>query len=167
MGPTCWRAESTRSERRHDDVVVTELEAINAILSRWKTGWEALHPSSLSDPQYVPWTTTNEDFAPDQLGALGAWARISVQHTVAAQTTMGSAPNRKFERRGNVFVQLFAPKNAGVALLATLAEDVRSALEGERVNGLNVYAGRTIEVPEDGAWAMSTVVLPFRYTRIR
>jgi hypothetical protein len=146
---------------------MTEIEAINAILSQWKTGWQALHPTSESDPQYVPWTTTNEDFAPDQLGALGAWARISVQHTAAEQATMGSAPSRKFERRGNVFVQLFAPKNNGVALLATLAEDVRTVLEGGRLGEVNIYAGRTVELPEDGVWAMATVILPFRYTRTR
>lgn len=145
---------------------MTEKQAIEAIYEQWESGWEALHPASPSDPDHVPFSLRNEADNPAP-GALGAWARVSVIHTTAEQVTQGSAPNRKFDRRGNVFVQLFAPLNAGVALLAELADDVRTALANRGLGELNLYEGRTVEVPEDGIWAMTTVVIPFRYTDMR
>jgi hypothetical protein len=146
---------------------VTEREAIEAILQRWEDEWEALHPADTGDLDCVPWYAGNEAHDPADLGALGAWARINVIHTVAEQTTHGSAPSRKWERRGNIFVQLFAPIDAGVGLLAELADDVRTALEGFRSGALCTYGGRTQEGAEDGVWAMSTVVVSFRYTETR
>ena len=142
---------------------MTEREAIEGILETFESGWETLHPASVSDPDCVPWTTKNEDFDETQLGVLGAWARIAIIHTSAEQITQGLAPVRKFERRGNVFVQLFAPVAAGVGLLADLAQDVRTVLEGQRVGALNLAAGRTQEGAEDARWAMVSVVIPFRY----
>ena len=151
---------------------MTEREAIEAILLRWQDEWEALHPSPVmpTDPldlDHVPWTTGNEAFASDALGVLGAWARIHVIHTSADQTTQGSAPSRKFERRGQIYVQLFAPIDAGRALLAELADDVRTAIEGVRAGDLRTYAGRTEELPDDGAWAMTVIAIPFAYTDTR
>ena len=136
---------------------MTEREAIEAILEQWKTGWEAAYPA-------VPWTTRNEQFTTD---GLTSWVRITVSHTTSDQTTCGSAPSRKFERRGNVFVQLFAPVDAGYGTLADYAQTVRTVLEGVRLEELNLYAARTEEQPTDGAWAMATVVVPFRYTQTR
>lgn len=146
---------------------MTEREAIEAILETWESGWETLHPVATTDPACVPWTTTNEDFQADQLGALGAWARVSIIHTTADQVTMGDVGTRKFDRRGNVYVQLFAPVGSGVGLLADLAGDVRSVLEGVRLSGLTLHAGRTQEGAEDSRWAMHTVVIGFRYTDTR
>lgn len=148
---------------------VTEREAIEAILDQWKTGWEALHAGSASptDPPAataVPWTTRNEQFDTD---GLTSWVRIAIIHTTADQTTVGSAPNRKFERRGNVFVHLFAPVDAGYGTLADYADDVRTVLEGKRLDGLLLYAARTEEQPTDGTWAMATVVIPFVYVDTR
>lgn len=134
---------------------MTEREAIEAVLQRWNDGWTTLHPE-------IPWTTRGEVFSSE-----ASWARISVQHSTAEQTTMGSAPSRKFERRGNIFVQLFVQENQGAGALADLAEDVRDVLEGQRLDGLTIYAGRTEEAPSDGVWAMAAVVLPFRYTHER
>ena len=112
---------------------MTEREAIEAILGQWKTGWASAYPS-------VPWTTRNEQFTTD---GLTSWVRITVSHTTSDQTTCGSAPSRKFERRGNVFVQLFAPVDAGYGTLADYAQTVRTVLEGVRLDGLLLYAART------------------------
>ncbi|RPH64990.1 MAG: hypothetical protein EHM89_00175 [Acidobacteria bacterium] len=146
---------------------MTEREAIEAILVHWEDEWEALHPEDTSDPDCVPWYAGNEAHETSELGALGAWARINVIHTAAEQTTMGSAPSRKFERRGNIYVQLFAPIDAGVQLRAELADDVRTAMEGFRVDELRTYAGRTEEGVEDGVWSMAVVIVPFAYTDTR
>lgn len=142
---------------------MNERQAIEAIYGRWESAWQAIHPAIASDPAFVPYTFRNEAFTPDQLGVLGSWARVSVIHTSAEQITFGDVGTRKFERRGSVFVQLFAPIGSGVGKLADLAHDVRGALEGRRLGDLNLKAARTVEVPEDGRWAMSTVVVEFRY----
>lgn len=149
---------------------MTEREAIEAILQRWKTGWQVLHPGSANDtdtpldinePLCVPWTTSNEIWPTELLGALGAWARISVDFTTSQQTTLGTPS--KDEYRGNVFVQLFGPLGSGDGLLADLAEDARRVLHKKRIGELNLYVGRSEPGASDGRWAMRVVVIPFRY----
>jgi hypothetical protein len=160
-------------DRHEARSAVTESQAVEAILEQWDAGWEAKHPGSrlpfnLSQPLCVPWTTRNEAAASDQLGPLGAWARIAVRHAVSQQITMGPIGSRRFQRSGNVFVQLFGPVNTGQALLASLADDVRSVMEGPQLGGdLVIDAGSTREGDEDGQWCMSVVVLPFRYVETR
>lgn len=146
---------------------MTEREAIEAIYQQWQSGWEAIHPNIVGDPARVPYTFMREDFSADSLGVLGTWARVSVAHTTAAQITFGNVGTRKFERRGNVFVQLFAPVGQGVGLLATLAGDARKVLEGKRLGELNLNAARTEEIPDESTWASVTIIVPFRYGETR
>lgn len=143
---------------------MTEVEAIQAILERWEDGWDVIHPTDPAAPAHVPYTYTSETFRPDELGDLGAWCRVSIIHTSAQQLTMGSSPNRKWERRGNAIVQVFAPLDRGRLLASELADDVRAVLEGQRLGDLLLYEGRTEEGGEDGAWWMVAVVVSFRYT---
>lgn len=146
---------------------MTEAEATQAILEAWEDGWDPLHPEDPDDPEHVPYTYDNEVFDTGSLGDLGAWARVSIRHSTGRQATMGSAPSRKFERRGFIMVQLFAPIDQGRTLLSELADDVRTALEGVRSSELLIHEGVTEESPSDGRWAMSVVTLPFRYTQTR
>lgn len=146
---------------------MNEREAVEAILEEWADGWDLLHPGNVSDPEYCPWTDQNVDFTTEQLGALGAWARISINHTTRAQVTSGAVGSRKFDTRGQVFVQLFAPVGNSLGRLADLAGDVREVLEGKRLGALNLYAGASQPLPDDGTWARSVVVVSFRYTETR
>lgn len=155
---------------------MTEREAIEAIYQRWAEGWAARHPSDPNDPNYVPYTFDNEEFSKDTLGQLGSWARVTVQMSTREQATMGSAPNRKFENNGRVFVQLFTPVNQGRALRATLADDVREALEGRSIDELQLHEATTrgenwfsTGPASEGSsgWSMSTIVVEFRYTETR
>lgn len=147
---------------------MTESEFKQAVLAQWESVWNPLHLISSSDPQYVPYTYTNEDFETDALGALGAWARVTILHTTRQQITMGSSPHRKYECRGNVFVQLFAPAGQeGSLLLSSLADDARTALEGLRLLDCVLHEGRTEEGAEDGVRTMVSVIFPFRYVETR
>lgn len=150
---------------------MTEEEAITAICQQWKDGWEALHPRDADtyqnvadDPLYVPWTLQDEIYDVADLGALGVWARVTIQHTTREQTTQGR-PSQD-ECTGNVFVQLFGPQNEGVGKLVRLAEHVRAAIAKKDLNGLQLYSGRSQEMPTDGKWALRMVVVPFRYTQL-
>jgi hypothetical protein len=140
---------------------VTELEAIEAIYQRWKDGWEVIHGAGAN---LVPYSFDDENDRPqDRVGALGAWATVVVRHSTREQATQGS-PSRD-DVIGNVIVQLFGPKNQGVAKLAGLANDVRTVLAKKSISDLELYEGRTNEVTrKDAAWAMRVVVIPFTYT---
>lgn len=141
---------------------MTEREFNQVLIEHWEDGWDTLHPPDPSDPDHVPYTYDNEIFE----SAL-RWVRLSVRHTVSKQTTMGSAPSRRFEREGFVMVQVFANVNVGRGELADLAADVRTVLEGKRFAGLVIHAGSTQETPSDGVWAMTVISLPFRYVELR
>lgn len=158
---------------------MNQSESRLAILQQWETGWDALHPADPVDPEdpatFVPYTYDNEAFTTDALGRLGAWVRVAIQDSTRQQATMGSAPSRKFETRGRVFVQIFTPIDAGQALQATLADDVRTVLEGVRLGDLLLYDGvtrgenwfTTGPSRTDGVWAQATVVIEFKYTDTR
>jgi hypothetical protein len=146
---------------------MTEKQAMEAVLERWETAWEALHPEDAEDPNHVPYTFENEEFR-----AAPSWARVALVHTSTKQVTMGQAPNRQFERRGNVVVQLFGVVDRGRAPLDELAGDVRTVLEGRSLavtagDAITIYAGQTDEKATDGAWHMVNITLPFRYYETR
>lgn len=135
---------------------MTEAEALEVMTKRWVDAWPALRPT-------VPFTFDGEPFE-----AADAWARVTFVHTVRAQVTMGTEGARKFESRGNIFVQLFGPVGVGVKQLAELADDVRKVYEGRRLHAdLTTYAGSSRESPSDGRWMQRTVVIPFTYEELR
>lgn len=140
---------------------MTEAQAVEAIVSAWSTAWSALRPGEY-------WTTENE------VGASEAtWSRISVRPSASVQASMGPPGSRRFHRRGNIAVQLFAPINAGDAAISAMVDDVRTVLEGESftVSGVTepvkTFAASSDGRQSDGAWHMVTVVVPFRYQQTR
>lgn len=155
---------------------MTELEATNGILSTliagWETGPDGLHardaatyPDVTQDPTYVPLALRNEKFSTDQLGLLGAYARVTIRWSVAPQTTMGGPDVRTYEPSGFIFVDFFGPLDAGVAWAAGLSDDVRSVLRGIRVGEteLCIYEGESRNGPDDPAWNTQSVVFKFSY----
>lgn len=144
---------------------MTEVEAIETMLAQWEDGFDDLHAQESTDPGYVPYTYKNEDFTPDVLGQLGAWARVTVIHTSAKQMTQGRT--RKYERRGTITVTFFGPLNAGEGWGSDLCDDARSVLEGRRLGGVNLYAATPVPQLEGGQWAKAAIVIPFRYTETR
>lgn len=139
---------------------LSELDAVEAIYDRWRIHWTAAQPG-------VPYTFTNETSD----GQDPAWARLSIQHSTSNQVTIGQAPHRKFERRGNVFVQLFGAVDVGRGALEGLVDATRTALESRVIasscGAVYTRAARVVEIPEDGQWWMSAVVVPFFYQETR
>jgi hypothetical protein len=153
---------------------MTDPEAEEATLQLFKARWETNHPDNVADPAYVPFCTRNESYKPNQLGELGAWARITLIATTSDQVTHGTPA--KIERRGRVMVQLFAEVNKiktdntvldGNATAKQLAEDVLAALEKQRTGSLTIYAGVPSPLPETGIWNGYVVSLPYRFTTMR
>lgn len=138
---------------------MTERQAVEAIYLRWTTIWPTLQA-------LVAYCFENEIVATSS-----SWVRVAVSHTVSIQRSQGQPPYRKFERRGNVFVQAFAPIDGGRGPLSDLLDSARTVLEGVNVGTgsdvVNLYAGTTREVPADGAWSMAVLAVPFRYVETR
>ena len=140
---------------------MTEAQAIEAVTQRWIDMWPALQPT-------VPYT-----FEGEPLESSGTWARMSMLHTAARQATMGGVGARRFERRGNVFVQLFSDLGVGRRQLSQMADSARAVYEARSIvvagddEPLTTYAGATREAPTDGRWLMTAVVFPFVYYELR
>lgn len=138
-----------------------EAEAIEAICLRWKTSWDVLQPT-------IPYTFDNDAF-----NAVPGFARVTVQHTTSQQHTLGAPSSRRFERRGNIMVQLFGDVDVGRKALSTLVADVRTTLEAQAINAasggepLTTQAAATREVPSTGRWYAFIVVIPFIYYETR
>ena len=133
---------------------MTEAQAIETLWQTWKAGWAIKHPE------------IDSFFENEGAAAETTYARISVRHTTGAQTSIGPPGSRRFERRGNLMVQLFAPTDQGRGYISGLADDVRSIFEGGSFGSgdpVRCYGGRTQEVPTDGNWYMVVVVIPISY----
>ena len=151
---------------------MTEDEALQTAFSAWDQGWAELHPGSsdppdTSQPGCVPWCTRNESFTVDELGPLQCWARVIMQHFGSGQATQGARGMRKYERTGELRVQIFGTIDQGAKELAVLAEDARRVLQGLTLpGGFTLFAGRTAELdePKGSSWAGTSVIFGFRYT---
>lgn len=140
---------------------MTEADAIEAISQRWASAWPGLQPT-------IPFTLENESF-----DAVDKWARVTVRMTSSRQHTIGPAPNRRFERRGNIFVQLFGALDAGRRPLAQLASDVRTIFEAQSIAGVSggepiiTYAANTQDVTTDLRWFIVVMIIPFVFYETR
>ncbi len=141
---------------------MTEADAIEAISKRWSVSWSALQPA-------IPFVFDNEaDHSVD------SWARVSIQPTSSRQISMGPAGTRRFERRGNIFVQLFGALNVGRAALATLAADVRTTFEAQTIataggggEPIVTYAASMQDVSTDERWSIVVATVPFSFVETR
>lgn len=139
---------------------MTEEQAIQAIYKRWSDNWPTLQPT-------VPFSFTNEGFA-----SVTSFAHVRVQHGPTSQRTQGQTPYRKFERTGQIVVDLFGPVDVGRGELSRLAGSVRTIFEGVSIvhSGGDVvytYATRTEERDEDGMHARARLFTEFRYVETR
>ncbi len=139
---------------------MTEAQAVEAIYQRWIDAWPSLQSA-------IPYTFDNEVAT-----AVPSFARVSIVHSTAQQSTIGPSGSRMFERVGNIAVQLFTPVNVGRKSLAELADSVRAVYESRRIAVVGVdeplytFAGATRGETTDGEFFMATVVVPFSYRSI-
>lgn len=140
---------------------MTEQQAIEALAQQWDAEFPVLYPG-------IPAMLRNEA-GPDS----GTWVRVTMEHTSSRQISSGPVGSRRYERRGNVMVQVFAPVDQGDHALAGYCDGIRSFLEGTELTvsgadgALNVHSGRTQEMTEDGTWCGKVIVLPFTYYETR
>ncbi len=101
------------------------------------------------------------------------WARFQIRHRDSDQATLGRQGQRRFENRGQVTVQIFAPMTISKdrSLANDLTQIVVDAYEGQSTAG-GVWFRRVTprEVgrdPAGGPWYQVNVVAAFEYDRQR
>lgn len=140
---------------------MTQDELETAILQRWESNWEAIHPADPLDPDHVPWTSKNESF-----DGVDAYVHIAIEPTVRVRTTQGR--NRgKYEARGIIRVRLFGSVDVGGAQLAGFVDEIvgtpttTGVLDEARVGDLIYREGTHRPGPSDGRWEMRVVTVPY------
>lgn len=141
---------------------ITVDEAQDAILAEFKQYFVGV------DANHVAWP--NREYEPTDGQA---YVRISVQHNLAYQPSMGDPAARRTRREGIVFVQCFTPLGDGTSQSNELAQEASDVLSNKRVAVGGVYhislkSGeiRTIgRDPVHELWQVN-VSVPFWYDQI-
>lgn len=139
--------------------MTTSNQARQEVYETLKTPWETAYPST-------PLVFANEGF--DSEG-VEEYASVELRHTGGGQSTLGAVGSRNFERRGLVFVQLYAAVNRGLARLDELSKTVLDTLEGKTlpVNSVFLYNGLFRELPPEGPWVRGSVTIQVTYDEIK
>jgi len=141
--------------------ITSTTEARDAILTLFKTGWDAQGGS-------VPVVVYDDDPVPDP-NLSSEWIRVMVQHMDGEQATMGSVGNRKFSRYGQVFMAIHTKVGTGRVRADVLAEVANNIFEGA-ATGLDDVWFRNVRIREggkDGIYAITNVIADFEYDRHR
>jgi hypothetical protein len=146
------------------------------LYQRWAAAWVedpladplvALTPYAFEDEKFDPATVQLAGWNPDT----DAWARFSVKRMPGGPGTLGRAGNRKMDRVGMVFVQLFRPPLQGVGDLSDLGERAAAIFENCRLQNPHdirfgeVEPGATAQV-EAGRWLGLSVEGRFDYEQL-
>ena len=136
-------------------------EVQEALYARWREAWQDNgEPAS-------PYCFEDETFdAPDAL-----WARFSVKRRPGGPGTIGRPGNRKMDRVGVVYVQLFCPPGGGVGELSDAGERAAKIFENCRLTPHDIRFG-PVEPgasgeSDGGRWSAVVVEGRFDYEEIR
>lgn len=136
---------------------MTPKEARNAILARYLNQFDGQFPIALD----------NQPFTPPETGEGVKWVRVSVQFTDGTQGSLGVENNRRFEKYGLLFVQVFTPTGHATNDNDELAESSLDLFEGERLGDLWFNNGRIVTIGSDDEWYQQNVVLELTFTAIK
>lgn len=115
------------------------------------------------------------------VGALtksSVWARFRIQHYDAGQSSLANVNGkRRYERSGNIIVQVFVPQASGVIIAYQYAEKVINAYEGREAPGGAWFRNvRPVEIgnaeelegeTNSGLWYQINVFADFEYEQLK
>jgi len=99
--------------------------------------------------------------------ASGEWVRVAVRHTTAPQVSLGKKTNRKFDRNGNIFIQVFDDAGNGASGSDALVKELVDLFEGEEFSGIYIRNAEAREVGASGKWYMQLVECEFNFEIIK
>ncbi len=138
-------------------------EVQETLYARWRDQWvvapggEALTPFWFEDEKATP----PEDF----------WVRFSVKRMPGGPGTLGRPGNRKMDRVGMVFIQLFRPPLQGIGNMSDMGERAAGIFENCRLEPHDIRFGEVEPGQsgsvESGRWLGLSVEGRFDYEDIR
>ena len=120
--------------------MASQIEARNALLAAFKSGFEGLTAG-----RNIPYTWDNRTL--DGSGHRH-WVEVAVRQTGSEQRTLGKPGNRIFRREGVLEATIHSKAGAGMAEGMEIAEGIRKIFEGKRIEGVNPIGG--VLVQEEG-----------------
>jgi len=136
---------------------MTPKEARNAIFMRYLNEFNGQFPIALD----------NQKFTPPDTGDGVKWTRVSVKFNDGTQGSLGQPGNRRFEKYGLLFIQVFTPTEHATNDNDELAEDSLDLFEGVRLGDLWFNNGRIETVGSDDVWYQQNVVLELTFVAIK
>lgn len=91
------------------------------------------------------------------------WVRVTSKLADSNQHTLGRKGCRKYERRGLIFVQVFAPVLNGTKTATDLAQVAQDIFEGETFNGVMCFDSMIKNAGIDGPWFHMQVLIEFLF----
>lgn len=138
-------------------------EVQEQLYRRWRDSW-VVAPGG---EQLTPFCFEDEKMDPPD----GPWVRFSVKRMPGGPGTLGRPGNRKMDRVGMVFIQLFKPPGGGVGDLSDLGERAAGIFENCRLEDPHdirfgeVEPGQSGQV-ENGRWLGLSVEGRFDYEQL-
>lgn len=135
-------------------------EARDDILGAFKAAWD-------ETGYFVAWPQKPAEPPADQVEPQ-PWARITIEHARGFQASLASDQGlRRWERRGFVVTQVFAPGGAGTGETYDLAKRVVDAFQGKKTaHGVWFRNVRIQERGASGPWFQVNVVVEFTYDEL-
>jgi hypothetical protein len=131
--------------------MTTANEAKEAIYERFLTGFNGVPRERIAFDNEEPKTKGT------------SWVRLVVRGLGRGQDTLGKKPNRSFQSKASVFVQVYVVANTGVQVSDDLAKEAADLYEGESFSGLDFNEASINEIGPDGKWYQTQVEAEFSY----
>lgn len=133
---------------------MTPTEARNEIMKRYLDNFTGQFPIALDNKKLKK---------PDD----EKWVRLNIQFNDGNQDSLGKEGNRKYIKRGLIFVQVFTPANKGTNDNDDLCYSSLALLDGVRINDLWMHSGKINTIGSDGEFYQQHVVVEFEFENIR
>ena len=120
--------------------------------------------SLIAQYQNGPFVDKNEKIVPQpKPGQVPVWMAVSIRPDESFHAEMGS-PGRH-RNPGLIVIELFSKIGSGTAAADDIADSIKTALRSTAEDGI-IYQTVTVlpgGVPEDGAWFVTPVLIPYFY----
>lgn len=97
------------------------------------------------------------------------WYRVSVREAAGGRANLNGVPTtRRYERKGFLAIQCFAPVNGGDKAGMTMAEEARAYFEDRRLSNEVIYINANIRPqPPDGKWNPVLLEVAIEFTEFK
>lgn len=112
-----------------------------------------------------------DDIKKDSNPAAGqTWVRVKIRHGNSRQVTLADSTGKtKFERKPNVYLQIFTPSGGGLTENDAVVQILLDAFEGRSIGNSDIWFRRTSskEMGVDGNFFKANVFTEVSYDQIK